>query len=393
MQSLATPAWKSKEEAFLAQFGTHPTHITRSPGRINVIGEHTDYNLGLSLPAAIDKCFHFLVKQTGDQTTLYAIDMKESWEVGQPLSEESGHWAHYFQAMHQLAEEAGLKLEPIQCVFGGDIPVGGGLSSSAALCCGYLMTLNELFGWNKSRMDIALMAQQAEHRVGIKCGLLDQMAVLFGKAGRAIELNFKDLSHQSFNLNLDGYALMLIDTKVKHSLVDSPYNKRRQACEDTAAFVRKTHPSVDSVSDMTVEMLEAAKEEITPEMYRWSRFILKENARVIEAASCFEQGDLVGAGARMYATHTGLSKEYEVSCEELDILVDLAKADGRVLGARMMGGGFGGCTINLVQEDVKEEVAQFILNGYKQKTGVDGAVYMIAIEDGVTVSPIESLPS
>jgi galactokinase len=355
--------------------------IVRAPGRINLIGEHTDYNLGLSLPAAIDKAFHFLIGPAA-QATIHAHDLSEQWLVAEEVPADRG-WARYFAAMHQLLADRGLSLPSLACVFGGDIPVGGGLSSSAALCCGYLFALNQWQNWGLSRRDIANLAQAAEHRVGIQCGLLDQLAVLFGQPDQAVMIDFADLTLQPFALDLGEYTFMLLDTKVKHSLVDSAYNQRRADCEAVLARVQVDHPEIRAVSHISQALLDQYRPQLAGKQYQRVQFVLNENQRVRNAAAACSRGKLSDFGQCLYQSHEGLKHAYEVSCDELDLLVDLAQQEPAVLGARMMGGGFGGCTLNLVHRTHMHASAERMLAAYDEQTGLSGEVYFVAISDGV----------
>lgn len=369
-------------QAAYSSLSSHPPAVlVRAPGRINLIGEHTDYNLGLSLPAAIDKAFHFLLGPA-ESPVILAHDLDQRWTPGTEVPPEQG-WASYFAAMHALLAARGLSVPPLACAFGGDIPSGGGLSSSAALCCGYLYALAQWQGWNLSRRDLAEMAQAAEHRVGIQCGLLDQLAVLFGRAGQAILIDFGDLSHRPFALDLGDYTFMLLDTRVKHALVDSAYNQRRADCEAVLARLQQHRPELPSVSAIPPELLDQYAGQLPAQQVQRVRFVLAENQRVRDAAAACAAGDLPRVGQCLYQSHAGLRDAYEVSCPELDLLVELAQQEAAILGARMMGGGFGGCTLNLVHRDHRQATATRMLAAYQQQTQRRGEAYFVHISDGV----------
>ena len=369
------------QAAYRATQQATPKLVVRAPGRINLIGEHTDYNLGLSLPAAIDKAIYFLIGPS-ETPQIYAHDLSQSWSIGNDIPPSYG-WAHYFEAMHQLLIARGLVVPPLACVFGGNIPLGAGLSSSAALCCGYLFALDQWQSYGLSRHDIAALAQAAEHRVGIQCGLLDQLAVLFGKTSEAVLIDFESLQLTPFSLQLGDYAFMLLNTRVTHSLVDSAYNQRRVDCEAVLAQVQVQYPAVASVSRIDQAMLEEVRPQLAGKQYERVRFVLEENQRVRAAAQACQAGDLKAFGQYLYQSHAGLRDLYEVSCPELDLLVALSQEEPAILGARMMGGGFGGCTLNLVRRDEREASATRILAAYQQQTGIEGEAIFVQTAEGV----------
>jgi len=381
LTDLPASSLSSLQSAYWATQQATPTLVVRAPGRINLIGEHTDYNLGLSLPAAIDKAFHFLMGPS-ETPQIYAHDLSQSWPIGTEIPPSHG-WARYFEAMHHLLMARGLLVPPLACVFGGNIPVGGGLSSSAALCCGYLFALDQWQGYGLTRRDIATIAQAAEHQVGIQCGLLDQLAVLFGQPCEAVLIDFDSLRLTPFSLQLGEYTFMLLNTKVKHSLVDSAYNQRRADCETVLAQVQVKYPAVPSVSRIDRAMLEEVRPHLQGKQYDRVHFVLAENQRVRDAAQASQAGNLKALGQFLYQSHAGLRDLYEVSCPELDLLVELSKQEPAILGARMMGGGFGGCTLNLVHRDEMKATAERMLAAYRQQTGIEGEAIFVRISAGV----------
>jgi len=364
--------------------------LLKAPGRINLIGEHTDYNLGFVLPAAVDKAIYFAMgrNESDDQINIHALnfDNEIQFEATDETLTAEQSWAKYFHAIIQILQEKNYEPKGINCVFGGDIPVGAGMSSSAALCCGFIFGLSELFDWKISREDIALIAQAAEHRIGLNCGLMDQYAVLFGKENQVFRLDCKDLKYNHFSMQLADYQLVLINSKIEHQLaVDSKYNKRREACEAVVAAIAKDHSTVKSLRDVNMETLEAYAEKLDAKHYERARFVIEENQRVQDTIKALEEGDLLEVGMLLYMSHDGLSRGYEVSTSGMDLLVSLTKQEKSILGARMMGGGFGGCTINLIHNEHVTEVTDKILTAYHEETGIKGEVYAVNIGDGVRV--------
>ena len=371
-------------EKFELRFG--PATVTvQAHGRINLIGEHTDYNHGLVLPAAIDCQLHFAFnenKNDPDQVAVYSADFDQlaGFSLTKKEQELPG-WLQYLEAIAIELSARGHVLRGYQCAFGGNIPIGAGLSSSAALTCGVITGLSKLYDWQLPKEEIALIAQAAEHRVGIHCGLMDQYAVLFGKSGQVIQLDCRDLKVNYFPCELGDHCLLLLNTKVEHELAATAYNDRRASCERVLAQLQKENPSLETLRDITPTML------VHPELDAMDvqrvSFVLAENQRVEKTTLALQSKNLAEVGALLYQSHQGLSEVYEVSCTELDALVDLAKEEPAILGARMMGGGFGGCTINLIKTDAVQEVQARILAAYQAKTGIAGEAYIVNIGDGV----------
>src|SRR5690606_13512087 len=341
------------EEKYTAIFEQAPAYVVRSPGRINIIGEHTDYNEGFVLPTAIDKAIYVGIGKRDDHIIrLYAEDFKEYFELAlADVHPVDKGWPNYvLGVVHQL-QLRGANLKGFDMYIDGDVPLGAGLSSSAALECAVGFALNVLFDLEIGRVDIAKIGQLAEHTyAGVKCGIMDQFASVMSKAGHVVKLDCRDLSFSYKPLELDDYAILLLNTNVKHSLASSAYNDRRASCEEGVRLVQQKFPEVKSLRDVTLEMLEAHVRPVDMEVYTKCRFVVEENERLHQACDALEHGDLETVGRQMFSAHEGLSKEYEVSCPELDFLVDYVKSFPEVIGARMMGGGFGGCTINLVKK-------------------------------------------
>ena len=372
------------QQKFQELFETTPL-LVRSPGRINLIGEHTDYNEGFVLPAAIDKEMVLAVARNGSDTCrLYSMDYDEAvaFALDQLEPTDKG-WPNYIMGVVDQLQKAGYTLEGFDCVFGGDIPIGAGLSSSAALECGAAYALSELFGLNIEKISLIRYAQKAEHVfAGVQCGIMDQFASVMGQQGQAIRLDCRSLEYSYFPLELHEYQIVLLDTQVKHSLASSEYNTRRKECEQGVAKVKEKHPQVLSLRDVTIPMLEEVQQELDSVIYKRCRYIVEENERLLSGCELLAAGDIEGFGQKMYGSHQGLSQQYEVSCPELDFLVGFTKDKPFVVGARMMGGGFGGCTINLVAKENKEAFIREAAQAYKQQFGIDLKAYEVAISQG-----------
>lgn len=369
---------------FQEKFGQNNPEVYTSPGRINLIGEHTDYNGSFVFPGAIDKgmiaAIHF--NQT-DKVRAYAIDLDESSEFG--LNEEDlpkEGWAKYLFGVCREIIKRGGSVKGFDTVFSGDVPLGAGMSSSAALESTYAYALNDLLGLGIDKFELARIGQSTEHNyVGVNCGIMDQFASLFGKKGHLIRLDTKSMEYAYFPFDPKGYKLVLLDTVVKHELASSAYNKRRESCEQAARTIAKRHPEVAFLRDASLEMLNEVKDEISEEDYMRARYVIEETQRVREVSDALERGDYETVGQKMYETHHGMSKLYEVSCEELDFLNEVARAHG-VTGSRVMGGGFGGCTINLVKDELYESFVSDAKAEFRSKYGHEPKVYDVVISDG-----------
>jgi galactokinase len=345
--------------AFQQRFGYAPL-VVRAPGRINLIGEHTDYNEGLVLPAAIDKEIVFAIGLNDTATArLVAYDQNESHEAAlATLQPGPVQWANYLLGVVAQLQRRGVAVPGFDCVFGGNVPMGAGLSSSAAVECGLAFALNELLGAGLDRLTLARLAQAAEHEyAGVQCGLMDQFASLFGRAGQVVRLDCRSSAYEYFPFDAAAYHLVLCNSGVKHALASSEYNTRRQECAQGVAVLRRYYPEVASLRDATLAQLAAHEAELGNTVYRRCRYVVQENERVEQVCAALVAGDMATVGQLLYASHAGLRDDYQVSCPELDKLVELAQGAPGVLGARMMGGGFGGCTLNLVAAD---QVPEFI---------------------------------
>ncbi len=369
---------------FIKHFDGTTGSVYASPGRINLIGEQTDYNGGFVFPGAIDKGMIAELKVNGtNKVRAYSIDLKDYVEFG--LEEEDAprtSWARYIFGVCREIIKRGGKIAGFNTAFAGDVPLGAGMSSSAALESTYAYALNDMFDCGIDKFELAKIGQATEHNYcGVKCGIMDQFASVFGKEGSLIRLDCRSLEYQYFPFNPEGYRLVLLDSVVKHELASSAYNDRRKSCENACAAIQKHHPEVEFLRDATMDMLNEVKEEISAEDYMRAEYVIGEVQRVLDVCDALERGDYETVGAKMYETHYGMSKQYEVSCEELDFLNDLAKECG-VTGSRVMGGGFGGCTINLVKEELYDAFIEKAKVAYKEKYGRLPKVYDVVISDG-----------
>lgn len=370
-----------------AKFSTTTPVIISAPGRINLIGEHTDYNQGLVLPAAIDKRMIIALGKNEEQSSvkLKALDFQEELELDiTKLPAKLSGWQGYVLAIIQELLARELNPKGFSCVFSSNIPIGAGMSSSAALCCGIINGLNVVFEWDLTKLAIAKIAQASEHRRGANVGLMDQFAVMYGKKNNAILLDCLDYNYNYIPLNLKEYSLVLINTNIKHELVESAYNDRRASCERTLSVLQQNDENIKTLRDVTHENLLLAKG-IADEDLRRVGYVLEENERVLKTVQALGDNDFLQVGELMYQSHEGLSNEYEVSCPELDLLGDLAREENAILGARMMGGGFGGCTINLVKTTEAESVVSKLMNEYQKQTQIKAESYVVSIEDGVNI--------
>ncbi len=362
--------------------------IVRSPGRINIIGEHTDYNDGFVLPAAIDKAVYVAVSGRNDEEIhLYAGDYNESHVVNTKAVEISDkHWPNYILGVVDQLQKKGFQIGGFNLLIDGDVPLGAGLSSSAAVECATAFALNELFGLGLSKLQMVQTAQKAEHTfAGVMCGIMDQFASMFGKKDHVIQLDCRSLEYEYVPFELKDCKILLLNTNVKHSLSSSAYNERRQQCEQGVAWIKEHHPEVSSLRDVSIQML---NEYVLPKdalIYKRCKYIVEEIQRLLQGCADLQQNNVEALGKKMFRTHEGLSREYEVSCEELDFLVDAVKGNPDVIGARMMGGGFGGCTINIIKEDAIESLVQKLKPLYKQAFNKELDYYIASIENGTSL--------
>lgn len=367
------------KKIFAERFGGEGTFYA-SAGRINLIGEHTDYNGGFVFPGAIDKVIMAEIRPNGlDKVRVFSVDIDDYAEFG--LREEdapSQSWARYIFGVCREIIKRGGKVEGFDAVFAGNVPLGAGLSSSAALESCFAFALNDLFNDNRfERFELALIGQSTEHNYcGVNCGIMDQFASVCGRKGNLMRLDCRSLEYEYFPFDPKDYSLVLVDSRVKHELADSPYNKRRESCERVARRL-----GVETLRDADMAALEAARPDLSQEDYKRAKFVLEEKDRVLAVCDALNKGDYETVGRKMYETHAGLSKDYEVSCEELDFLNDVAKEAG-VTGSRIMGGGFGGCTINLVRNDLRDKFVDEAVVRFKERYGHEPKIYDVVISDG-----------
>ena len=372
--------------AFSQQFGGEPTLIVRSPGRINLIGEHTDYNNGFVLPAAIDKAIYSGFSKRGDtQIHLYSIDSNELFVSDINKMVRSGLlWPDYILGVADELVKAGYTVGGFNAVVTGDIPIGAGLSSSAALESSIVFGLNEMFSLGIDRIEMVKFAQKAENNfVGMQCGIMDMFASMMGKKDMVILLNCDTLEYKYFPFELGEYKVLLLDTQVKHSLASSAYNDRRRETAEGLRIMKERYPQVEKLADATVDMMIDAIAD--PVVLKRCIYVTEENQRILGMVKDLAAGRFSAAGAKMFRTHDGLSKLYEVSCPEADFLVDQVRDDESVAGARMMGGGFGGCTINLVKAAAIDGLIARIAPVYKEKFGLEMKSYVAVPEDGTSI--------
>lgn len=372
---------------FIKHFDGKTGNIYFAPGRINLIGEHTDYNGGFVFPGAIDKGIMAELRPNGTDTVIcYSIDQKDlvSFKVDDPKGPKAT-WARFIYGIVQEMRLRGVDVKGFNTAFAGDVPLGAGMSSSAALESCFACALNDMFGDNKvSKWEMVLAGQATEHKyIGVNCGVMDQFASVFGKKGKLMCLDCRSREFEYYPFETNDYKLVLLDSKVKHELKGSPYNDRRNSCENVVKKIAEKNPSgkYETLRDCSWEELNAVKPLISDEDFRRAQFVLGEKDRVMAVGEALKRGDFETVGQKMYETHHGLSKDYEVSCEELDFLNDVAK-ENSVAGSRIMGGGFGGCTINLVKKDKYEQFIADAKKRFKEKYGHEPAVYDVVISEG-----------
>ena len=378
------------KQTFKTHFGDAPSIIVRAPGRINLIGEHTDYNGGYVMPAAINNALYFAVSVRKDtECRFIAHDISEFFNIDLNNIEKSQthQWANYLMGV--LVEINHIKphlLRGINVVFGGDLPSGGGVSSSAAMGNGIGFAVNELFNLHLSRIDLLKISQRSENNfVGMKCGIMDMFASMMGKENAVIHLDCNSLKYQYIPFNTLDYQLVLCNTTVKHTLLDSEYNTRRAECEEAVAILQKQTPSVKMLSDVKMSLLNKHKTALRAVVFKRCHYVISEISRVKKACQALKCNDFKALGALMFQTHEGLQHDYQVSCKELDFLVDKARHINGVLGARMMGGGFGGCTINLVKTDKVAAFIEEMKKAYQSAYNIALPCHVVTPKNGVEI--------
>jgi len=368
------------KHSFINKFDSEPLMIF-SPGRINIIGEHTDYNDGFVFPAAVNKGIVAAIGKCHlNHSSAFAVDKDETiaFSLNSLKPSAEGSWQNYILGVVAEIQNRSKTIGNFNIAFGGDIPGGAGMSSSAALENSVVFGLNELFNLGLSKEDMILISQKAEHNyVGVKCGIMDQYASMFGIENHALLLDCRTIKSKPFKIDFKDHELLLINTNVKHSLSDSAYNDRRSVCESIANMLQ-----VKALRDATEFDLKSIKDQVTPENYQKALYVIQENERAVRASKAMEEGDLKTLGKLIYASHEGLRNQYKVSCEELDFLVDQAKSNSHVLGARMMGGGFGGCTINLIEKTETISFKALVSKAYSNKFGKDCSFYSVKLSNG-----------
>lgn len=380
------------KETIQNSFQTHFQHqadkVVKSPGRINIIGEHTDYNHGYVMPAAIDKYIYIAVSQREDDTiNMYSEDYNESYQTIIHQSHENApDWAKYIIGVSEIISAKNNLIKGFNIYVVGDVPLGAGLSSSAAFSCATAFALDQLFECNLSREEIAKIGQQTEHEyIGLKCGIMDQFASVMGKDNHAVQLDCNDLSYTYIPLDWKDYEVLLLNSNVKHNLASSAYNDRRASCEQGVAWVKEHKSTVESLRDVTIDDLNDYVLPKSEEVYVKCKFVVEENNRVLEASKALQNHDFEKLGQLLFKAHRALSNEYEVSCAELDFLIDEVEKMPEVIGARMMGGGFGGCTINIVKKGQRHTVIDKITPLYKAQFGFEPSALRMSIGNGTSL--------
>ncbi len=373
----------------LKEFVSAASILVRSPGRINLIGEHTDYNDGFVLPAAIDKAAYIsLTPRSDNEIHLHSLDLKDMYfTTVDTIAPSAGpSWTNYLLGVVAQFVKAGVTVNGFDAALTADIPMGAGLSSSAAVECAMAMALNVFTKAGFDKITLVKMAQKAEHEyAGVQCGIMDQFASMMGKDKHVIRLDCRSLEYHYEPFDIDGYKIVLLDTNVKHSLASSEYNVRRKQCEAGVAMIQKYHNEVSSLRGATMQMLDKYVLSQDTIIYNRCKYVVEENSRLLQACNDLEKGDLISFGKKMFETHYSLSRLYEVSCPELDFLVEHVKADPAVLGARMMGGGFGGCTINIVKEDAVDQLIAETGEKYGSAMNKELQAYTANIKEGTTI--------
>ena len=415
MRELTTLGPKSNritsiKKKFEETFGRPPAFIASAPGRVNLIGEHTDYNDGYVFPVAIDKYINIAARKRPDRRViLYALDVDDSWEFSldtlSVIPSQAPAWSHYLIGVASLLEASGREITGIDAVITGDVPIGAGLSSSAALSVAatlaFLTAGSELVGDGfpvpeDNKKKFAALCQRVEHEfVNVKCGIMDQTISLLGKENHALFLDCRSLEYEQVPLNLGEHAIAICNTKVKRELAASEYNKRRAECERGVDILSRWIPDISSLRDIALTDFKKHEEELPALTQKRCRYVIEENARVLEAVSVLKgrsqsaseetDASLIRFGSLMNASHNGLRDDYEVSCKELDLLTDIARSITGVIGSRMTGAGFGGCTVSIVHQDALEIFQTRVTTEYHQQTGIEPEIYLCNVSDGAQV--------
>jgi len=366
-----------------------PDLIVDSPGRINLIGEHTDYNLGYVLPTAIEKkiTFKFKKNNSNKQCNFYSLGFNKGFTVQlDKIAPSTVEWENYILGVLNEILKRTDKVRGFDCTIESKLPMGSGLSSSAALECGLAFGLNRLFGLSLSNMDIVKLSQRAEHTyVGTQCGIMDQFASVMSRQGHVILLDCQSLEHQQIPIQIAPYKMIMLNTKVSHNLASSEYNTRKKECEAGVQIIKERYPKVNSLRDVDTAMIQEYENNMDPILYRRCSFIVKENQRVLEAKEALQKNDLKRFGELLYLAHEGISKDYEVSCPESDFLVDFTMKYEMVLGARQTGGGFGGCTLNIVHKDMADQFIEEARAAYKEAFNIDLEAFEVKPSAGTTI--------
>lgn len=380
------------ETKFKELFNESPLTF-RSPGRVNLIGEHTDYNMGFVLPAAIDKAIYFSITPREDDIChFYSVDFDDSLQISiSNIQHQEKNWANYLLGVIDQIKKLGHTLKGINCVFGGDIPIGAGLSSSAAIEAGLAYAINYIFNLGIDKLNLVKLSQRAENEfVGVKCGIMDQYINIFGMSKKVLKIDCRSLEYEYHPFEREDLRIVLCNTMVSHSLASSEYNKRRAECEEGVKILQRHNPEIKSLRDANIELIEKHKSDFTSVVFNRCKYVVEENDRLINACEDLDKNDFISFGKKMYGSHEGLRDLYEVSCPELDFLVEIASTINGVYGSRMMGGGFGGCTINLVHNDNVNDFQKTVAELYKSKFNKDPQFYICSIEEGTNLIPSTS---
>lgn len=382
---------KAMQSILIKAFGDGgEIHVSRAPGRVNLIGEHTDYNEGFVFPMALDfQIFLAARRRADDDVAIYAADFDQTvtFSLNRPLRyDQEKRWSNYLRGVLAMLQEAGIKPCGMEIAFRGNIPQGSGLSSSAALEVATAITVQKLLGFSMTKPQLARLCQRAENKfVGMNCGIMDQFISMMGRQEQALFLDCRSLDYQLVPLKLGDCRILICQSGVKHTLVDSEYNKRRQECEQGVRVFAERFPETKALRDVSLEQLESVKGELEPVVYRRSKHVISENGRVLDSIAALNQGDLKTFGQLMNASHNSLRDDYEVSCPEIDLLVDLAREVKGVLGTRITGGGFGGCTVTLIESQAVPEFRRHIVGNYQAKTGITPQIYISTAANGAEI--------